>query len=636
MNTSHRNIPSFIRLQLYVNLDNHLNACHLWLCHPSLFFRLQDVHELGELFEDVLSDHPFPFSLSISSLYVNLISCFKTFHSSQDVREQLTVNLANSLIWSSFPIFFRMYVNLVDCLNTSHLTIPSLPLHLSLACTRTWGQLFPLIWSSRPSSPGCMWSWSIVWRPLIWSLHHITFIPLQRVSVHDQLEDRSLIIPSHSLYPSPDSTWICCIVWRPLIRPFHPILFIRFQTVRGLGQLLEDFSSDHPIPLPSSFFRKYVKLINHLTTSYLIICPLHPSPVRTWTWPTVWRPFIWSSNLNDLNPSSISSEYVNLVNCLNRDHQFTPSLSLRPSPESMWTGCGLFEHLSFQPIFLIRLQQVREFGQIFFKDLSSEYPISSPSSISRKYVNLINHWRALIWSSIPFIRLQFVRVLDQYLKTSHLIILSHPFIRLQFVRDLVNCLNTYQLITQCLPRHPSSESTWSWRIVFECLSSDHLNPSSSAASSTWIWSILLGPLIRSSHPIPFIRLQIVCEFAPWFEDLLSDHPIPFSLSISSKYVNLWACTRAWCVNCKSTSSGPVVQSDYGWSDCSNVFLLIFAKVPDKRTPIGTSDYCSGYGAIMTPIRKKNCVLWERFMHNYKVILPWFPAISCGINHESSL
>ena len=529
-----------------------------------------------------------------------------------------------------------MYVNLVDCLNTSHLTIPSLPLHLSLACTRTWGQLFPLIWSSRPSSPGCMWSWSIVWRPLIWSLHHITFIPLQRVSVHDQLEDRSFIIPSHSLYPSPDSTWICCIVWRPLIRPFHPILFIRFQTVRGLGQLLEDFSSDHPIPLPSSFFRKYVKLINHLTTSYLIICPLHPSPVRTWTWPTVWRPFIWSSNLNDLNPSSISSEYVNLVNCLNRDHQFTPSLSLRPSPESTWTGCELFEHLSFQPIFLIRLQQVREFGQIFFKDLSSEYPISSPSSISRKYVNLINHWRALIWSSIPFIRLQFVRVLDQYLKTSHLIILSHPFIRLQFVRDLVNCLNTYQLITQCLPRHPSSESTWSWRIVFECLSSDHLNPSSSAASSTWIWSILLGPLIWSSHPIPFIRLQIVCEFAPWFEDLLSDHPIPFSLSISSKYVNLWACTRAWCVNCKSTSSGPVVQSDYGWSDCSNVFLLIFAKVPDKRTPIGTSDYCSGYGAIMTPIRKKNCVLWERFMHNYKVILPWFPAISCGINHESSL
>ena len=378
--------------------------------------------------------------------------------------------------------------------------------------------------------------------------------------------------------------WSWSIIWRRLI--WSSVPFIRLQFVRELDQLFEDPSSDHPISMIST---------------------LHPFPASTWIWLIVWIEIISSPHPFLFDRLQRVCELV--VDCLNT---------------------------SFQPIFLIRLQQVREFGQIFFKDLSSEYPISSPSSISRKYVNLINHWRALIWSSIPFIRLQFVRVLDQYLKTSHLIILSHPFIRLQFVCDLVNCLNTYRLITQCLPRHPSSESTWSWRIVFECLSSDHLNPSSSAASSTWIWSILLGPLIRSSHPIPFIRLQIVCEFAPWFEDLLSDHPIPFSLSISSKYVNLWACTRAWCVNCKSTSSGPVVQSDYGWSDCSNVFLLIFAKVPDKRTPIGTSDYCSGYGAIMTPIRKKNCVLWERFMHNYKVILPWFPAISCGINHESSL
>ena len=148
-----------------------------------------------------------------------------------------------------------MYVNLVNCLNISHLIIPSHPLHLS---------------------PDCMWTWSIVWISLIWSS--------------------------------------------------RPILFICLQFVRELGQSFEYLSSDHPIPSSSSVSSLYVNLVNCLNISHLII-PSHPlnlSPVCTWTWSIVWISLIWSS----------------------------------------------------YPILFIHLQSVRELGQLF-EYLSFDHPIPS-------------------------------------------------------------------------------------------------------------------------------------------------------------------------------------------------------------------------------------------------------------------
>ena len=107
----------------YVNLVNCFKTYDLII----LFIRLQNVCELGQLFQDLSSDHhdplhPSPGSMwtwsiflirpliwssssPISSGYVNLVNCFKTSHLS-----------------SSSPVS-RLYVNLVNCFKTSHLII---------------------------------------------------------------------------------------------------------------------------------------------------------------------------------------------------------------------------------------------------------------------------------------------------------------------------------------------------------------------------------------------------------------------------------------------------------------------------------------------------------------------------------
>ena len=107
----------------YVNLVNCFKTYDLII----LFIRLQNVCELGQLFQDLSSDHhdplhPSPGSMwtwsifllrpliwssssPISRGYVNLVNCFKTSHLS-----------------SSSPVS-RLYVNLVNCFKTSHLII---------------------------------------------------------------------------------------------------------------------------------------------------------------------------------------------------------------------------------------------------------------------------------------------------------------------------------------------------------------------------------------------------------------------------------------------------------------------------------------------------------------------------------
>ena len=167
----------------------------------------------------------------------------------------------------------------------------------------------------------------------------------------------------------------------------------------------------------------------------------------------------------------MSREYVNLVNCFKISHLIIPSLPLHPSLGGTWTWSIALRSLIWlsHPILFIRLQLVRELIQ-FLWDLSSNYPIPSTSSVSRKYVNLANCF-----------------------KISHLINPSHPL-------------------------HPSPVRTWTWLIVFKMIShriipSHPLHPS---PGRTWTWSIVLRSLIWLSNPILFIRFQEVRKLGQWF------------------------------------------------------------------------------------------------------------------------
>lgn len=134
------------------------------IIHPIFFIHLQNVREFGQLFENLSPDYLIPSSSSV----------------------------------------FRPYVNLANCLETSHLIISSLPL--------------------RPS-PVRMWIWLIVWISPIWSSHPSLIINLQLVREHGQ---------------------IFCI---PLMIAY-PFLFIRLQLVREHGQCLN--TSRLIIHVPSS------------------------------------------------------------------------------------------------------------------------------------------------------------------------------------------------------------------------------------------------------------------------------------------------------------------------------------------------------------------------------------------------
>jgi hypothetical protein len=194
----------------------------------------------------------------------------------------------------------------------------------------------------------------------------------------------------HALHPFPDGTWTWSIILICLIRSSYP----SFASVSSLTPyvnpgncfkmsnliillshpihpcpgrtstwtwLFEYPSSDHPIASSSSVFRTYVNLVNCLKMSNLIILfhPPHPSSERKSTWSIFWIPLIWSS--------------------------YPPSLA----STSTWS--------------------------IDFTYPSSDHPFFSSSSVSRKYVDLVNCF-----------------------KMSNLIILSHhlpPWLRLQPVRE---------------------------------------------------------------------------------------------------------------------------------------------------------------------------------------------------------
>jgi hypothetical protein len=161
----------------------------------------------------------------------------------------------------------RVYVGLINCLNTSNLFILFLPVH--------------------PSAES-RWTWSFVWTSLIWSFYPILFNRLQEVRELGQLLNTShLIIPFLPLHP-PGCTWTLSVVWIPLIWS-HPIPFLRLQMVRGLGQVSQGLYSHHAIP-STLLIQAVRQLFEYLSSDHLIATSL----VCTWTWSIVLRPLVLS------------------------------------------------------------------------------------------------------------------------------------------------------------------------------------------------------------------------------------------------------------------------------------------------------------------------------------------------------
>ena len=260
---------------------------------------------------------------------------------------------------------------------------------------------------------------------------------------------------SHTLHPSPDGT-----TWsRSIIRTsnlIHPILY--------------------PSPGPE----------NSTSTSSIVWIPLiglilsHPilSSLKYVSLEVVWILFFWPS---------YHTFFIRLQAVSQLDQLFKYPLIWSSYPTGILFIClqrvreisQLFEYLpsDLLPFIFIHLQNVRVLCQLFktsnlssqtilssryaylvklFESPPSDRLIPSSSSVSRKYVNFINWFKA----------------------SDYLIL----FIHLQHVRE------------------PQS---------FEHPSFDHpLHPS---PDRTWTWSVVSGPLIWSSYPILFIRLQKVRE-----------------------------------------------------------------------------------------------------------------------------
>ena len=184
---------------------------------PSSFIYLQNVRELDQLFNDT-SSNPIRSSTSVSSLYANLINCLNSYH----------------LIIPSLPLHpypERTWIWLIVEYISSDYPTPSL-LYPSPECTRTCSIFFwdPLTDHPLIPSPGSTWFGSIDYKTLIWTSHPLLFIRLQSV---------------------------CELVQflRSLIQSSHAILVIRLQNVCELGS---NVLTNNTIPSSSSVSRKYV------------------------------------------------------------------------------------------------------------------------------------------------------------------------------------------------------------------------------------------------------------------------------------------------------------------------------------------------------------------------------------------
>ena len=162
-----------------------------------------------------------------------------------------------------------------------------------------------------PSERMCQWTWSIVWRLIIWSSHTILYpssISREYVSLVQLFEDHSFQVD----HPSSGCRQTLSIIWIPLVWSSHLILLSHVQRVRELVQLFEDLSPDHPISSSFSFCLQFVCELGLFFDDFSnLIIPshfLHPSPGRTWT----------LSIVEDLSLGHLilfgSRGYVNFVN----------------------------------------------------------------------------------------------------------------------------------------------------------------------------------------------------------------------------------------------------------------------------------------------------------------------------------
>ena len=245
--------------------------------HPFLFIRVQEVRGLGQLFEDLSSDLPFPCS---SRKHVDLVNCFldpSSDYPLQDVRE-----LCQMFENSSFdhPLFF--FFSSVNLFMTSNLIILSHSLHPS---PERIGQLFEYLSSDYliPSSPGCTWTWSAVWIPS--SDHPIppsSFVSRMYVNMINCLNALHLIIPSSSSISRKYlNVWII----------LRPLMWFSFPSSSSVSR---GRMSTWPIRLNTPHLivlsRAYVNYLNCLNTPH----PLS-SPGCTWSRSIVWIFLIWSS-----------------------------------------------------------------------------------------------------------------------------------------------------------------------------------------------------------------------------------------------------------------------------------------------------------------------------------------------------
>ena len=223
-----------------------------------------------------------------------------------------------------------------------------------------------------------------------------------------------------------------------------------------------------------------------------------------------------------LSSSSVSRKYVNFINCMKNSHLITPSLYLHSSPGRTWNW----------PIVRRTL-------------VSSSHPIPFSSSVSRKYVDLVNCLKTS-YLIFPFLTLQgSMWTWSIVFKTPHLIILSRMY------ANFVKCLKTPhliilfffffigQLIYDLKPDHPipfSTSISRAYRSVVWILVIWLSSP-----GCTWTWSAVWIP--SSDHPIPpssFVSRMYV----NMINCLNALHLIiPSSSSISRKYLNVWIILR---------------------------------------------------------------------------------------------
>ena len=358
------------------------------------------------------------------------------------------MNFVVSSCYSDHPILpslsvSRLYVNLLNCLNTPHLIIPYHPLQ-DIVRELELGQfkLLKYSYSDFPILPSLSVSRACV--NLISCLNIVHLITL-----------------SHShplLYPSPECKWTCSIVWTlHLIIPSHPLQYT--VTVRELGRFKLFY--DHPI-LPSlSVSRVYMNLLNCLNTPLLIIQP-HPlqgnvrelelGQFKLFEYTFFDFPFIRPQGVRQLDQlfkyrssdhpiiplasSFVSSLYVNMLNCLSTPNLIISSHPLQYTVTVRELGRFKLFFWSSYPTLFICLQSVRQLAQLF-EYPSFEYSISSsPGRWQCTWTWSIQVvWILLFWFSYStlFIRLQGVRELHQLcLNTVHLITLSrwHPLLYL--------------------------------------------------------------------------------------------------------------------------------------------------------------------------------------------------------------